>query len=153
MNEVRLIDANALKENMMIAFDCENATKYGNKDAEQQAHSYSTLMLYEISNIVEDCIDNAPTVEPDCLDCLWIWAKDDKGGKERPQGEWIPVSERLPERYKEVIVTDIETSGTYVSRYIGDGYWECDNGPFKHRIIAWQPLPEPYKEVKKNENY
>lgn len=59
---MRLIDADELKENMMIAFDCENATKYGNKDAEQQAHSYSTLMLYEISNIVEDCIDNAPTV-------------------------------------------------------------------------------------------
>ena len=60
---MRLIDADTLKENMMIAFGCENATKYGNKDAEQQAHSYSTLMLYEISNIVEDCIDNAPTVE------------------------------------------------------------------------------------------
>jgi len=66
MSEVRPVDANALKENMMIAFDCENATKYGNKDAEQQAHSYSTLMLYEIANIVEDCIDNAPTV--DCIE-------------------------------------------------------------------------------------
>ena len=59
---------------------------------------------------------------------------------------WIPVSEKLPERYKEVIVTDIETSDTYVSRYIGDGDWECDNGTFKNRIIAWQPLPEPYKK-------
>lgn len=60
---MRLIDADALKDAMMKAFDCEDATKYGNKNAEQQAHSYSTLMLYEISNIVEDCIDNAPTVE------------------------------------------------------------------------------------------
>ena len=63
MNEIRLIDANALKEKMMKAFGCENATKYGNKNAEQQANSYSTLMLYEISDIVEDCIDNAPTVK------------------------------------------------------------------------------------------
>lgn len=59
----RLIDADKLKIEMMKAFDCEDATKYGNKNAEQQAHSYSTLMLYEISNVVEDCIDNAPTAD------------------------------------------------------------------------------------------
>lgn len=64
---------------------------------------------------------------------------------------WIPVSERLPERHKEVIVTDIETSDTYQSQYIGNGYWECDNGILKNRIIAWMPLPEPYKE-RANEN-
>jgi hypothetical protein len=51
----------------------------------------------------------------------------------------------LPEQYKEVIVTDIETSETYLSRYIGNEYWECDNGLFKNRIIAWQPKPQPYK--------
>ena len=71
---------------------------------------------------------------------------DAKKQFERPQGEWIPVSERLPERYKDVIVTDIEVSETYLSRYIGNGYWECDNGTFKNRIIAWQPLPEPYEK-------
>ncbi len=61
-------------------------------------------------------------------------------------GKWILVSERLPEEYREIIVTDVETSATYLSRYIGDGYWECDNGLFKDRIIAWMPLPEPYEE-------
>ena len=60
-------------------------------------------------------------------------------------GNWILVSERLPKRNKEVIVTDIATSDTYTSCYLGNGYWECDNGTFNNRIIAWQPLPEPYK--------
>ena len=68
---MRLIDADALKREQMKAFDCENATKYGNKNAKQQEHSYSTIMLYEVSDIIEDTIDNAPTVE------------------ERPHGKWI----------------------------------------------------------------
>ena len=49
----RLIDADALLEQ----YNLKDATKYGNKDAEQQEHSYSTMMLYEIA----DMIDGAPT--------------------------------------------------------------------------------------------
>ena len=50
---MRLIDADALLEQ----YNLKDATKYGNKDAEQQAHSYGTMMLYEIA----DMIDDAPT--------------------------------------------------------------------------------------------
>ena len=49
----RLIDADALLEQ----YNLKDATKYGNKDAEKQAHSYSTMMLYEIA----DMIESAPT--------------------------------------------------------------------------------------------
>ena len=55
---MRLIDADALLEQ----YNLKDATKYGNKDAEQQAHSYSTMMLYEIA----DMIEGAPTAyDPD----------------------------------------------------------------------------------------
>ena len=50
---MRLIDADVLLEQ----YNLKDATKYGNKDAEQQAHSYSTMMLYEIA----DMIEGAPT--------------------------------------------------------------------------------------------
>ena len=94
-------------------------------------------------------IDNAPVVETKTIHD--VNSAYDRGfitamkAYSKPQGEWIPVSDRLPEINKEVIVTDIETSNTYQSRYIGNGYWECDNGTLKNRIIAWMPLPEPYK--------
>ena len=45
-----LISRESLIENLGL----KNATKYGNKDAEQQAHSYSTLMLYVIADMIED---------------------------------------------------------------------------------------------------
>ena len=48
-----MIDLDALLEQ----YNLKDATKYGNKDAEQQAHSYSTMMLYEIADMIED----APT--------------------------------------------------------------------------------------------
>lgn len=52
---MRLIDADAL----MKSIGCEDATKYGNKTAEQQHNSYSTMMMYEIA----DEIDDAPTID------------------------------------------------------------------------------------------
>lgn len=58
-----LISREALRTALVQAFGCENATKYGNKNAEQQANSYSTYMLYEIADTIEDVIDNAPSVE------------------------------------------------------------------------------------------
>ena len=67
---MRLIDADALMEN----YGLKDATKYGNKDAEQQEHSYSTLMLYEIAYIIED----APTVEAKpVVKGNWIESKEE----------------------------------------------------------------------------
>lgn len=50
----RLIDADALETS--YGLDC--ATKYGNESKEQQAHSYDTMMMYEIA----DMLDCAPTI-------------------------------------------------------------------------------------------
>lgn len=68
---MRLIDADAL----MVAIGCVDATKYGNKTAEQQHNSYSTMMLYEIADIVMD----APAVDAEPVRYgEWEYVRTDK---------------------------------------------------------------------------
>ena len=56
--------------------------------------------------------------------------------------QWIPVSERLPE---DVLCGTLVTDGmnVWVETWIGIvGQWKYNHSV----IIAWMPLPEPYKE-------
>ena len=65
--------------------------------------------------------------------------------------QWIPCSERLPEYDGEMyLVTDyceqinrrrIHISYCYVNR---EGFWS--DVPVGYKVIAWMPLPEPYKD-------
>lgn len=64
-------------------------------------------------------------------------------------GKWIPVTERLPEGDKEVLVTS-DWGFLYIAEYEvfsdGVGRWsETVEGRFID-VTAWMPLPEPYKE-------
>ena len=43
-----------LEERTDFLKDC---TKYGNKNAEQQTKSYSTMMMYEVADLVDDLIE------------------------------------------------------------------------------------------------
>jgi len=52
---MRLIDADEL----LKRYGFDKATKYGNEDKKQQDFSYSTMMMYEIADMIED----APTVD------------------------------------------------------------------------------------------
>ena len=60
---------------------------------------------------------------------------------------WIPVEERLPEECEWVFITLSDDSGqrrsTGVSFY-SNGSWEANIWEIDE-VIAWQPLPEPYK--------
>lgn len=92
---------------------------------------------------------------------------------DRPQGEWIPCSERLPDNIRPVLVTWKNTDPASYYQYIvgkhfigtahyhrGKWYWyssvtedllaeygKCETEEFDEAIeaVAWMPLPEPWK--------
>jgi hypothetical protein len=88
-----------------------------------------------------------------------------------PEPHWIPVTERLPEeedsifaRYygtdrwrksmfrkksREVIVTSVFEDGELHTEvaHTTDGEWHVGVNVVPRTVIAWMPLPEPYRGV------
>lgn len=68
---------------------------------------------------------------------------------------WIPVTERLPEEYKNVLCYyEYFRYGNFncmfrtIDRgYYGNGIWGGEAGQgHKNKVLAWMPLPEPPEE-------
>lgn len=66
---------------------------------------------------------------------------------------WIPVTEKLPEKPHGCIVTIEEDDHGEPHRviynefagYDGEGWYTCDGYEVPFEVIAWMPLPKPYK--------
>ena len=141
---MRLIDADAFKKILS-----EKEMQHDKRRSFDE-YSYGAAGAYEYAG---DLLDEQPTVE-------------------LPHGVWIPVEERLPEDDKEVLVyvrrKDVEKSemnGLHIARkhrMEGDpegnnNFWGVPVAPcewriegwsyfFEPEVLAWMPLPEPYKK-------
>lgn len=69
------------------------------------------------------------------------------------ESRWIPVSERLPEYGRYVLIScegfDAPSVGKYEKDDIGETFYLNEDVPCEDYGIvvkAWRPLPEPYKE-------
>ena len=70
--------------------------------------------------------------------------------KPQKEYEWIPVTERLPDKAGTYLVTYHPRYGDNVDENVvaidvdnfGRGLW---GNRKRQRVIAWMPLPEPYK--------
>ena len=62
---------------------------------------------------------------------------------------WIPCSERLPEESKRYLISALDgvgrrtTVASYQSTYKA---WTMTGRMAYWKVVAWMPLPEPYKE-------
>lgn len=121
-----------LEERTSFLSDC---TKYGNKDAEQQKNSYSTMMMYEVADLVDDLIEIV---------------KQEAG---QYNNGWIPVEEELPETDKYILLSFSNFSIPCVGRYEEDEnggafYVGGDDKSCVSQDIfvnAWMNLPAPYQ--------
>ena len=100
---------------------------------------------------IKGIVDSMPTIEP--------------------EPHWIPCSERLPEEDVEVLISYRYKEGegdtshidmditTYGQMYFGGNkvgnrkHWRAPFEYFEsnYEVVAWMPLPEPYKERREDE--
>jgi hypothetical protein len=128
---MRQIDADALLSELEAL----------NKEVDKEAAYTGDRSLSVTWDDAIQAIKSAPTIEP--------------------EQRWIPCSERLPKRGKDVLVTrdydgreDFNKSCRYVE--VAGCFGEDDDiswcsfsdeykmKPKNHHVIAWMPLPEPY---------
>ena len=112
------------RDELLKEYDLAHCVKYGNKDAKQQYHSYDTLMMYEIADMIRD----VPAVN-----------------------RWIPCSERLPEKDTSVLIFALGHRVTaYYDAVKGAFRLTESNDLFywKGAITHWMPLPEPPEDYR-----
>ena len=62
--------------------------------------------------------------------------------------KWIPISERLPEKNVEVLATTEWGAVTIAEMYSANDWFihEGTTNAETDEIVAWMPLPKPYKK-------
>ena len=93
----------------------------------------------KVCRILDDVLANRPTERDSLIVAVQL------AFESLSEPHWIPVTERLPETEGRYIVVNSKIGGWRVDidfyrPYMGG--WMYDQG-----VLAWMPLPEPYKGV------
>lgn len=82
---------------------------------------------------------------------------------EAENDDWISAEERLPEDCEEIVLVQVSgkmaeniwfDNAFELATYVNGEGWILENYPEweNPKVIAWQPLPEPYKPVENQRN-
>ena len=167
---MRLIDADALKElfSEVIGSIAKKPEMNGNLEH-----------MIRASAMVIQMIDDAPSIQPEqhldewCVDCKeydkekhscprWNRVIRQTLLDAQPEQRWIPVSERLPEDNTRVQVTfangEVGQSSWHKENEYNNGFDAVMHGVTDRHfltfgVIAWMPLPEPYRACDEQESH
>ena len=130
----QLITCNRVKEcNGVCPF--EDALKHADKEMDEQ-----TVIDHDRDWII-GCIEHDGFIHTHRFDKANQIIHDALSA----EAEWIPCSERLPEKNKEVLISC--DWGVDIGEY-GDDGWRSEwiNHYDDDAVLAWMPLPKPYRE-------
>jgi len=85
-----------------------------------------------------------------------------EGLEKQPEQQWIPCSERLPEKTEKSYWVCLESGGQCQCRWTNNMYglgsnewskwgWHVMDKPQYATVIAWRELPEPYRSEQRGE--
>lgn len=111
-------------------------------------------MTNEEAKIVIGNIPIKPEVLDDCYSITEYQEAKTMAIKALEQTKWIPCAERLPEKDGYYLVTT-----KWKSRYLGNVYIDATIARYREKpkewtynhVIAWMPLPHPYKAESEGE--
>lgn len=144
---MRLIDADKLYPDCM--------SNKGLAITQSQLANAPTVNTKSFANVIFDKDELEQIVKDRVIEPIKNGELVVKG--KRPQGEWILISERLPDYLEDTLVTiQINNREPKVrSGFYANGCFHNDNGDTWNwndpEVKAWMPLPEAYKEAE-NEN-
>lgn len=86
--------------------------------------------------------------------CMTVIKKFVQEVAEEYNNGWIPCIERLPDKAGYEVLATLENGYgqrrvTIIFTGYGDSQWHCNHKEFDldvWKVIAWQPLPEPFKQ-------
>lgn len=120
--------------------------------------------MFDIKKLIEDIENNVKGLSErqirQIVDVLEIQPQADKcsdcsrrkfyqqGYQDGLNADWIPCEERLPSENIEVLVTVEEIDGGKYTKtsWLQEEQWVIKKTPLEPKVIAWQPLPAPYKK-------
>lgn len=129
---------------------CSNyCTNCGRADCDYIRNALRTLVEYEITGMkpeeIKELIKDRDQWRNDAIEAKAAL------GEKMIADAWIPVSDGLPEEYGIYLVTLKNLTGyklldrNVISCSYAYGDWHFD-GWEDNSVIAWKPLPDPYKE-------
>lgn len=109
---------------------------------------WEAIRIEKVEEIIRSHMDEVPKCG-ECSRRKWYQKGYEDGKKDN---NWISVSKKLPERDYETVLCVDEDDYYFVAVYTKeDGFRTEDFGADYENIIAWQLLPELYREDKQDE--